>query len=75
VAREEAAMPKSLVQIYDRGDGTIYVLDAVRSSPEGEYPVIEWELGNLMMSPEEANVEAPDFGAFLLTLLREELEE
>jgi hypothetical protein len=58
--------------IYALGQGSYYALDVSRVRPDGEAPVVAFMPG-IHRAGDALEVVAPDFGAFLLDALRDEL--
>lgn len=67
--RESSRLSNSLVIVYALGEGSYSCIDCSEKNDENESPVVVWPLGG----PEpgtKLELEATDFGAFLLSKLR-----
>jgi antitoxin YobK len=67
--RKDSQLRGSLVIVYALGEGSYSCIDCAQKNSEGESPVVVWPLGG----PEpgtKLELEAEDFGAFLLSKLR-----
>lgn len=72
-AERKGGMPGSWIVVANDGAGGLFVLrpsGGESIQPEIEYPVHHWERNCL---PEESEQEAPHFGAFFLSLVKESL--
>lgn len=56
-------LPKNLVLIHSVGDGVYYALDTDQINPDGENPVVSYELNSITEKV------ATDFGEFMLSQL------
>lgn len=70
--RERFSLPERLVLVGDTGMGEYYALDLSRADESGEAPVVIWASGR-SQEGDALEVVAPDFGAFFLAAVEEEL--
>lgn len=66
-----AGLPRRYFPFYSWGDGTVTALDFERRDSDGENPVVTCHDGLFASAPIEE--EAPNFGVFFLSRLREGL--
>ncbi|OEH93818.1 cell wall assembly protein [Bacillus solimangrovi] len=71
--RSESNFPQHLLIIYDTGMGAWYCLDFSQATPNGEPPVVSFFSG-FKTGQQNNNIVAKDFGEFLLSLVKEEIE-
>ncbi|MGG0240153.1 SMI1/KNR4 family protein [Bacillus rhizoplanae] len=71
--RKEFNLPQNLLVISDTGMGEWYCLDFNQCNIEGEPLVIVYNSG-FEPDEQECEVVANDFGGFLLSLVKEELD-
>ena len=70
---KEYKHPLYLVIIYNL-DEVLYCLDTSQMNDEGECPVVVWPIG-VYETPPKLEVEAKDFGEFLLKMVKEAIQE
>lgn len=71
--RNRFGLPHHLMPIYDLGEGTKYCLDVSQMNEEQECPVVVWPINGYEATP-VLEVEAENFGQFLLNIVQEALE-
>ena len=68
--RQECGFPHHLLIVYELGDGSLSCLDFSQRRVDGECPIVIWHPASKVY--DRLEIEAEDFGAFLLKLCDEE---